>query len=763
MSHKIKAWVSVGLTISMMILLLSPLQRVVAAEENTEKASEEISISMDAFCALDSDEQEGRLVDVASVEDLDKLRTYLSENPTGGANTFRQTTDIVVSPYTYEYLEDLHRIEISYDGAVEAYYDVTDGNYYAGQEDTNKLDDYQWKVKSWEPIGTAPKSYKKVTWRYLGEGHTIEGVYQKMDITEMVHGEEYLTGIFSYASEIKGVHIKNFFAQGGRYAAQAVLGNHLGNVYDCTGEAVQIMAFAMAGDAHPSVGFISTPQGNIENVQVDSNIFVRDVASADQEPTFPVGGYIGGIVDWISDSGKNQDIRDCQSSGRIWNINGTGFAYGGIAGCIEGAKGNKVLRCNSDMQIEGEILFAGGIAGTLNSRGGMTVECTYEGDLFIHRSHDNQTEYMYAYPCVGGICGQLALEVMVFGCRNKAEIKSETGNAGGIVGITNDGGVVSCANYGNVETQEGKDPLCAQPAGGIVGSYGDGDETLIVNCYNAGNISSGNSVASGIVGLLNNPWNTCPEQFAMNIQNVCSTGTVTGAVEKDYLTGIINEGVVRAYDGRTADPAWLCAQLNKSLLREDVEGGYEWTDMESFWLNNTYGYDPVYHNYPQTGQCLRAKWATTDDGALDLQVVQEKDLDVIDYIFKPTASPTVKPTSKPSVTQKPKQTVNTPKKTKWKAPTFSLKRKKTHSGQRYILLTMRKYQGTNAEVWVKIGTGRYRKIKLSQNKVKKLHGKLKFRYSFKRKTLYFKVRTYQKKNGKKIYSAKSKGKRIVAK
>lgn len=761
MFHNIKIQINLGCIIGMIIFLMLSLNEIAFAADSTQKVSVETAISMDAFCTLESDAQKGQLVDIASVEDLDRLRIYLSENPTGGENTFRQTMDIVVSLYTYEYLEDIHRIEISYDGAVEAYYDVTDGNYYAEKEATKKMDAYQWKVKSWEPIGEPTSRYRKSTWSYLGEGHTIQGIYQQTSIVGMESDETDTAGIFQYALKVSGVQINEFFSLGGD---AGVLGSHLGDVQDCKGDAIQIMA--LTNKVGADAGFLSWSEGNIENVRVDVNIFVRDVGEDDGEIKFQ-SGYIGGIVDQIEGKKTSCVIRNCESRGRIWNINNAEFACGGIVGRViqNDSSERAILNCNSDMKIEGEVLIAGGVVAICEDGAAIIADCNDTGDICVYSSHEYQAKASWSYPYAGGICGKTSLCQIIFGCQNKADIKSKIGSAGGIVGCLVDTGIVSSVNYGKVITTIGVDDLYEQPAGGIAGSYAGDSDKLIINCYNAGEIHSDNSIASGIVGMCYDFFYTQTKPLRLTIQNVCSTGKVTGKMTGDYLTGDAGESedISRVYDGRTADPAVLCAQLNKPLLREDVSGGYVWTDLESFRLNACYGYDPVYHSYPQKGQCLRTKWIITDDGAIDLQLVQEKDLDIIDFVIKPTAKPTIKPTAKPSAIKQPKQTLKIQTKKKWKAPSFSLKRKKTYGGQRYILLTLHKFQGTRVEVWAKIGAGRYRKLKLSQNRISKLHGKLKFRYSFRHKTLYFKIRTYQKKKGKKIYSAKSKRKRIVAK
>ncbi len=119
----------------------------------------------------------------------------------------------------------------------------------------------------------------------------------------------------------------------------------------------------------------------------------------------------------------------------------------------------------------------------------------------------------------------------------------------------------------------------------------------------------------------------------------------------------------------------------------------------------------------------------------------------------PTLVPTLTPTSVPTATpQKGKNTLET--------PVFSLKKKVSSNKQKYILIKLKKYAGKYVEVYVKVDKRKYVKLKLANNKISKVKKSLKFSYSFSKHTLYFKLRTYKKIGKKKIYSKKSKEKRI---
>lgn len=126
----------------------------------------------------------------------------------------------------------------------------------------------------------------------------------------------------------------------------------------------------------------------------------------------------------------------------------------------------------------------------------------------------------------------------------------------------------------------------------------------------------------------------------------------------------------------------------------------------------------------------------------------------------PTAVPDVPPTKDPvkDSTDEDKSnngTSSTGKPEKMKQPTFSIKKKK--SGRiKYLSLSLKKYEGTYIQIYVKKGKGKFNKIKLKNELIKTYKGKIKIRYLVSKETLFIKMRTYKKRNKSKIYSSYSK-------
>ncbi len=101
------------------------------------------------------------------------------------------------------------------------------------------------------------------------------------------------------------------------------------------------------------------------------------------------------------------------------------------------------------------------------------------------------------------------------------------------------------------------------------------------------------------------------------------------------------------------------------------------------------------------------------------------------------------------------------KKIPWyRAPIIQLKKGVSPQGQKYVQIILKKYKATNLEIYLKQKGKKFKRLKLNSSKIKAYGGKPKLSYSWKKVNIYFKVRTYQMKKGKKRYSGYSKQKKI---
>lgn len=93
-------------------------------------------------------------------------------------------------------------------------------------------------------------------------------------------------------------------------------------------------------------------------------------------------------------------------------------------------------------------------------------------------------------------------------------------------------------------------------------------------------------------------------------------------------------------------------------------------------------------------------------------------------------------------------------------PTLSLSKGATPNGTKYLSLVASHTKGDYMDIRIKKGNGAFVKHPLSRKRLSTYHGKLKLSYSWKKATLYVKVRTYRKKGRKRLYSNYSKTKKI---
>ena len=86
-----------------------------------------------------------------------------------------------------------------------------------------------------------------------------------------------------------------------------------------------------------------------------------------------------------------------------------------------------------------------------------------------------------------------------------------------------------------------------------------------------------------------------------------------------------------------------------------------------------------------------------------------------------------------------------------KAPVVKLE-KGNISGKRYIRLILKKYKGKKIEIYYRKKDKKYTKLVLQSYSIKKQKGRFDIRYLSTKEKIYFRIRTYYKSGGKKVYS-----------
>lgn len=188
----------------------------------------------------------------------------------------------------------------------------------------------------------------------------------------------------------------------------------------------------------------------------------------------------------------------------------------GFFGNIDGKGTVKNLKISGDINVTGDSLSTGGIAGYLE---GKIIYCEYSGSV---------SGGMY----VGGITGQTGLNAKVTKCRNTASVAG-TQSIGGITGAVSYGTISKCINTGSVGTEDK-----SQQAGGIAGLMSN--YAVVEGCYNTGTVIGKKNLG----GLAGEATVCAVPQGCYNIGSVASgintggsVGSYTGSAYISQTTG----------------------------------------------------------------------------------------------------------------------------------------------------------------------------------------------------------------------------------
>lgn len=253
--------------------------------------------------------------------------------------------------------------------------------------------------------------------------------------------------------------------------------------------------------------------GTIENVNLEGGTIYANGSKGD----------VGSVVAFI----KNGTVNHCSSSTNIFENSGSSYSHG--TGGIAGKAYNSVIsNCvnSGNLSINSYWSWSGGIVGIVDgARIGITeiINCKNYGDI--------SCDEMNMETHLGGIVGFITdARIMIDGCSNYGDILSDSTigetHFGGIVGTCNsyeDTHIIHCSNAGDLSSLFSyNDCVCA--GGGIVGSTIGGN---ISECYNSGNLIvtwPDDTYFGGIVGEDSGGYGILSINDCFNVGNiVCKT------------------------------------------------------------------------------------------------------------------------------------------------------------------------------------------------------------------------------------------------
>lgn len=187
------------------------------------------------------------------------------------------------------------------------------------------------------------------------------------------------------------------------------------------------------------------------------------------------GGYVGGLAGYLDNDVLNPvKIVNCYATGDI-NVKSTGsgdvsaFVSNVAAGCeFEDCYATGSVICQDFGEEDRNI---GGILAAVNTAGGKSSlkNCTYKG-------------YVKASGRIGGVIGYSKGDITIEDCYAEAEIDALTQNAGGVLGMKDDGeATISRCHFKGTLHGEGQ-------LGGIVGYLSVGT-AIISECWTAAEIT----------------------------------------------------------------------------------------------------------------------------------------------------------------------------------------------------------------------------------------------------------------------------------
>jgi hypothetical protein len=433
----------------------------------------------------------------------------------------------------------------------------------------------------------------------VNSGESYAGVYFRLtgdlaEITTIIGDYRYFSGVFDgggYALEVNisttsgyaGVFgcansatIKNLGVTGSVKVTNSAGYTHAGGIcgYLMHGSITDCFN---TGSVNVSSAYSSSSVGGICGYAYSASISISNcynTGSINVSSASSVGGICG-----IADS----SISNCYNTGAISAAAATSSsAHYSRVGGICGASSASISNCyntgaiSSDSSIIEGSSSLGGICGEFN---GSISNCYNMGDVFFSdhyaggicgRAYNATISDCYSTGAIsassetGGICGY-TMDTTMSDCYNEGNISSAYSSAGGICGWAYDTAISNCYNTGASSS--------ASSAGGICGGAYGTNGTIIINCYNRGDVSS--SLAGGICGRAHNNTTMSDCHNEGNISSAApssdyysSAGGICGVAYGTTINNCHNEGDISSSNS-SSDSSYaggICGEVERITI-----------------------------------------------------------------------------------------------------------------------------------------------------------------------------------------------------
>ena len=345
--------------------------------------------------------------------------------------------------------------------------------------------------------------------------------------------------------------------------------------------------------AHNSVGLFGASSGILRNAGIiDYSINVAH----------PDNVYAGGLVGY--NTGK---IINCYTSGDVIanNTNSSVSAYappsyaGGLAGCnILG----EIVSCYAIGAVTSGVRYNSSFAGGLVGYNTGNITSCY-ADVVVKATRSSSTSYYSSYAYAGGLVGYSSVGKVVtsyaIGNVNASGSggSNETLYAGGLMGVLGGTGILTnCYATGNVNVNSSGHSAI------VGGLLGDNNGT-VTNCYAAGNVSatsngsSNNYAAVTIGGLIGYNEKTTINCYAIGNVSAIATSTASinmgGVFGRQYIYG--DYANCYSYDGQVFYSKQNTVEDSSPTNNLGVAVSKALYDTQSFYVNTLLWSDGVWN------------------------------------------------------------------------------------------------------------------------------------------------------------------------
>ena len=456
----------------------------------------------------------------------------------------------------------------------------------AVNEDKNNYDYYSFLLTNdidlktnasnpWTPIGNSASAQgQQFLGSFDGGGYTVSGLY-----VEGTHGYAGLFGVVGMSNQTTRAEVKNLRVEGKVFVERDSSLFYAGGVAGFVGQGAKITDCSFQGTVETTVdnraiaGYTGGIAGYNFGTISECKVLNSDISGTNESAEADNDVYVAGIAA----NNTVGTIKSCTvENSTITGTNGNtasqslagGIAAFNVEGTIEECEvtGGSVSTSGSM-----EVSSVGGIAAVNE---GTVTECSNSASVTGNNAFNLEKKEEVSLGS-GGVVG--CNKNLVENCSNTGSVTGKGLFTGGVVGYNTTNGTLNgtiSASY-NTGAVEGE-----QYVGGVVGN----NHTVVMDCYNTGEVTSIGDYAGGVVGRNTYHFIYPSWEWKGNISTSYNTGAVSGG---SYVGGVAGYNCVTIAQ---------CFNTGSVTGTEDYTGGV--VGCNAYYIDNRYELNGVVKKYP---------------------------------------------------------------------------------------------------------------------------------------------------------------------